>query len=150
MLFRSVAVAVQGVLMSPYAPALQKGINRTFGDKRTARQRTSGRSDQWKVAYYAFSKSLESMVRGYGPGLGAIVYAKYSREVEDVKYGVGKKVLLHSLFMQIGVEAGLVGLGLLFLWLGILAFKIITRVPKEKILFPLICFFGYVFIVITV
>jgi O-antigen ligase len=142
--------AFVAVLHSPYGATLQRGLKRTFGEQQSMSHRTSGRSDQWKVAWYSFNRSLDSMIRGYGPGAGPDVYAKYSGLVDGVKYGVGKKVALHSLFMQIGVETGLAGLVVLFLWLATCFCKILKRTLHGNPILPLISFFGYVFIVVTV
>jgi O-antigen ligase len=144
------AVAIFAVLHSPYGPTLQRGLKRTFGEEESMRHRTSGRSDQWKVAWYAFNCSLETMIRGYGPGTGAEVYAKYSGLVDGVKYGVGKKVALHSLFMQIGVEAGLAGLTLLLAWLAVCFWKVARNTLQSGAIFLFVCFFSYLFIVVTV
>ncbi len=152
MLF-AIALVIGGfvaVLHSPYGDALAKGLKRTFADNRSARQRSSGRSDQWKVAWYAFNKSADAMIFGYGPGRGPEIYAKYSGLVDGVKYGVGKKATLHSVFMQVGVEGGLIGLLLILTWLAVCFFKIAKNLSSRGMTFPLVCFFGYVFIVLTV
>jgi O-antigen ligase len=143
-------LAFQAVLVSPYGRSLKKGLDRTFSESRTASQRTSGRSDQWRVSYYAFMESLTTVMIGHGPGNGAEVYANYSREVGGVKYAVGKKVALHSLFMQMAVEAGCLGLFLLAFWLFLLFVKILGWTFTHRAVLPLVCFCGYVFVVITV
>jgi O-antigen ligase len=144
------AALIQGVLISPFGASLNKGITRTFSEKGSARHRTSGRSDQWLVAYHAFSHSPATMAIGYGPGNGAEVYADHSREVEGVKYAVGKKVALHSLFMQMAVETGALGVIALIAWLLLCFVKVFQFTFQSGATFPLVCFVGYVFIVITV
>lgn len=145
-----IVLAVNVVLITPFGTTLQKGFERTFGGNRTNAQRTSGRSDQWRVAWHAFSHSPETMLLGHGPGNGPEVYAEYSGEVAGVKYAVGRKVALHSLFMEIAVEAGLLGLVLMAFWLLLCFEKIWRRMRKTGEIFSLVCFLGYVFIVITV
>ncbi len=144
------ALAIQAVLISPYGNSLKKGLDRTFGGSRTSAQRTSGRSDQWLVAGHAVTQSINTIILGHGPGRGPEVYAKFSTEMEGIKYAVGKKVALHSLFMQIAVEAGLLGLLTLAVWLLVCGVKIFKRLRRTHEIFPLICLLGYVFIVITV
>ncbi|EEF63164.1 O-antigen ligase family protein [Pedosphaera parvula] len=143
-------LAFQAVLLSPYGKSLKKGLDRTFSERRTASQRTSGRSDQWRVSYYAFTESPVTMLIGHGPGRGAEVYADYSHEVGGVKYAVGKKVALHSLFMQVAVEAGCLGLSLLGLWLFLIFIRITRQTLLHRAMLPLACYFGYLFVVITV
>jgi O-antigen ligase len=144
------AIAVQAVLISPFGLSLKKGIERTFGEEKSVSHRTSGRSDQWKVASYVFTRSFENFLFGYGAGRSPQVYAAYSAEVPGVKYAIGKKVAFHSLFMQIAVDVGLIGLLLLTIGLAIAFFKIAFRLSSQRSIFPLICFLAYVFIVITV
>lgn len=144
------AIAIQCVLLSPYGLSLKKGIDRTFDENRNVRQRTSGRSDQWRVAWYALNRSAETKLFGYGAGLGPTIYAAYSSEVPGVKYATGKKVALHSLFMQLMVETGFTGLFLLLSWLAVVFSQILKRLSEAGSIFPLICLLSYLFIVITV
>jgi hypothetical protein len=148
------ALVVTGAIgllaISPYNGVIKKGWARTFGENRSASKRTSGRSDQWIVSGYAMTRSLNTLVRGYGPGTGAEVYGNYSREVRGIKYSVGKKVVLHSLFMQIMVETGLVGLLILFGWLLMFFVKLIEGLRYRSWILPLACFSGYCVTVITV
>ena len=144
------AVAIQGVLLSPLGTSLKKGIERTFDDKRSVRQRTSGRSDQWRVAWYAVTREVTPMLFGYGPGRSPAVYAEYSGNVPGVKYAVGKKVAFHSLFMQIGVETGLIGLLILAVWLGAATTKAVIALPARRTLLPCIGVGSFFLIIVTV
>ncbi|MBA4147189.1 MAG: O-antigen ligase family protein [Verrucomicrobia bacterium] len=137
------------VLMSPYGVALKKGWERTFGEGQSVRKKTSGRSDQWMVSEYAFTRSINSIIHGHGPGRGPEMYAKYSPEVPGVQYAVGKRVALHSLFMQLLVEVGLVGLISFLAWLLMIFSKIGFRV-REHGLFPMACFFAYALTMVSV
>lgn len=144
------ALALMITLISPYASFLQKGVDRTFGDGRTVRQRSSGRSDQWIVTYHAVTQSAGSLLHGYGPGVGPAVYAKYSRMVEGIQYGVGREAALHSLFMQVAVETGLLGLVPLLVWFLVALLRIVRWMGRHGDLFPLVCFLGYLCICATV
>ena len=144
------AVVLEIVLISPYGYGLQEGIDRTFGEERTTANRTSGRSDQWRVSYKAFNASVGSIVHGYGPGVGPSVYARLSRETRGVVYDVGGEAQLHSLYMQIGVEAGVIGLSFLFVWLGRVVFRTFQWSRRRKLIFPLVCVVGYMIIIGTV
>lgn len=141
-------LAVQLVLLSSFGPMLRTGLERTFGEDRTASQRSSGRSDQWLVARYAFSRSFGSVLHGYGPGNGVAVYDNFSPQVEGVLF-VGPAAF-HSLFMQVGVETGLLGLAPLLAWLLIAGWKVLWGTRRSRTVLPLVCFVGYVLIVMTV
>ena len=143
-------VAIRLVLLTPFGPALQAGLDRTFSSERSVANRTSGRSDQWAVAYAAFTHSARSLVCGYGPGSGATIYARFSPEVAGVRYGVGERRALHSLFMQVMVELGLLGLLPLVVWLGCVGGIILKWLRATGWMFPLVCFLGYGLIVLTV
>ncbi len=145
-----VVVAFQGLLVTKYGEDLQKGLDRTFGVDRTVDNRTSGRSDQWAVAYYAFTETAQHMLYGYGPGLGQFVYAEYSGRLQWISYAAGEERAWHSLYLQIAVETGLIGLIPLIVWLGVLVFKSIRWARRTSEMFPLTCLLGYLVIVLTV
>lgn len=149
----SVGIGVAVLLLlfrTPFGDAFERGLERTFGAERSARQRTTGRSDQWQVAWIAVTESAGTLLHGYGPGRGPEVYARYSLELPEVQYGVGERVALHSLVMQIGVEAGLLGLVPVALWLGVVLRQVWRQTRRSGLLFPLVCFLGYGVIVLTV
>ena len=143
-------VAIRLVLLSPFGSAVQTGLDRTFSSERSVANRTSGRSDQWLVASTAFTDSMSSLMFGHGPGRGADAYAHYSTAVEGVRYGVGERRALHSLFMQVMVEAGLLGLLPLIVWLLCATWRILQWMLATRWIFPLVCFLGYGLIVLTV
>ncbi len=135
---------------SPVGPMLQAGVERTFNTDRSLRQRTSGRSDQWQVAYKAVNASTPRALLGYGPGRGPEVYARYSEEVEGVRYGVGRQAALHSLFMQVIVEAGLIGLLVLVVWLTATGVMLLRWTLTDGRVLPMICFVAYLLVIFTV
>lgn len=111
------AIALVVLPRTPFGEFVEKGFSRTFDEERTARNRTSGRSDQWIVAIQAMQASPVAMLVGYGPGTGAAVYAVESTRTLGVEYAVGHRVPFHSLYMQLGVESGLLGLLPVLAWL---------------------------------
>lgn len=145
-----VAATVTLVMRAPWAESFTRGINRTFEQDRSLASRTSGRSDQWQVSWHAFTQSAESILVGYGPGSGADVYLAMAPEVEGVSYGVGKRVALHSLYMQMMVELGLAGLLILTGGLGWLFWKGLMEARITGLVLPLVCLVGYAFVVVTV
>jgi len=138
------------LLSSRYGEALEGGLNRTFDLDRPAAKITSGRSEQWLVAYYIITDSAENMLWGCGPGTGPSAFATYLGRVPGVEFGVWRPAALHSLYMQVAVEAGLVGLTLVLLWLGaaLLAAVRYTRVTRNVL--PLASLLGYGLIALTV
>jgi O-antigen ligase len=144
------ALVLQVVLLSPFGDGLRDGLDRTFSGERSATNRTSGRSDQWIVSYYALTSSASSLLTGYGPGMGPHVYAKYSREARGITYAVGGEAQLHALYMQIAVETGLLGLVPFVVWLGIACFKNFRWMLKHGSILPLVCLLGYLIIIGTV
>ncbi|MEW6510872.1 MAG: O-antigen ligase family protein [Bacteroidota bacterium] len=144
------AIILQAVLLSPYGEGLQAGLDRTFSEERSATSRTSGRSDQWVVTYYALTTSASSLLYGYGPGLSPRVYAKYSKEARGVTYAVGGEAQFHSLYMQVAVEMGLLGLTLFLTWLITGLVKNFRWMTRYKRIVPFVFFLGYMIIIVTV
>lgn len=143
------ALAIQLVLISPFGGGFQKGIERTFSEDRSAGNKTSGRSDQWVVSYYAFTESVGRMIYGYGPGMGQDVYASYSRRIPTIEFKVGSRMALHSLYMQVGVEAGLIGLIPLVAWLLVGLYRTIRWSLIYGLQFPLVCLLGFILVAMT-
>ena len=145
-----VPVCVLVALAGPFGTGLRDGLHRTFSEERDMTGRTSGRSDQWRVAGRAVTMSPLRLLCGYGPGTGPTVYAKASDEVADVRYAVGRKAEWHSLFLQVLVETGLVGLTFLVVWLAVAFARVVAGLRRTGRLLPLVCFSGYVLTILTV
>jgi hypothetical protein len=145
-----VALVIQIVLLSPYGGALQKGLSRTFKEDDTLRHRTTGRSDQWVVAYHAITDSFGSLVYGHGPGLGSKVYAEYSQKVEDIEYDVGQEAPFHSLYLELAVEAGALGVIPVILWIVFVGSRVLRWIRLRAALLPAACFFAWVSITLSV
>lgn len=149
------AVAVAGLvlhlaLMSPYGEGFRRGIERTFSEEKSLGSRTSGRSDQWLVAWHAATAAWERFLCGYGPGRGPSVYAAVSEQVEGIHYAVGREAALHSLLMQVLVEAGMVGALAVVAGLGVALWQGIGWARRHRLLFPLVCLLSYGFVILTV
>jgi O-antigen ligase len=117
------AIALWILPRTPFGEFVEKGFARTFDEERTARNRTSGRSDQWIVALAAMRASPAALLAGHGAGRGADVYARESTRTLGIEYEVGHRVPFHSLYMQIGVELGLVGLVPMLVWLAMVLWR---------------------------
>ncbi len=148
--FGLVALVTAAALASPFGPALRIGLNRTFNDELNLGRRTSGRSDQWAVAFQTATASWDRLLWGYGPGQGPAVYARYSDEVAGVHYAVGQEAELHSLFMQVWVETGLIGLVTNLGWLLLVFTRVVAGARASHRLLPLVCFCAYVIAITTI
>ncbi len=143
-----VLAAVLAVLTSEYGDAVRRGYEHTFGEDRTLAQRSTGRSDQWTVAWRAFTSSAGSSVHGYGPGVGSEAYARVSATM--AVHGAGSQVALHSLFMQVVVETGLLGLVPLVALLAAAGVRVFRRTAQSGIVLPWACFLGFLLVAMTV
>jgi O-antigen ligase len=143
-----VGLAVQGLRLTSFDESFEKGVERTLGGDRSLTNRTSGRSEQWVVAYYAFSESVGSVLYGYGPGRGAEIYAIESLRVPDIEFMAGQKMELHSLIMQVGVETGLAGLVPLAVGMLLACYRSVRW--RDKSVFPAVCLSGYLAAIATV
>ena len=148
--FTVCGVAMVILINSPMGEGFQKGFARTFAEERTMSNRSSGRSDQWMVAFAAFTDTTESMIWGHGPGTGKDVYAKFSSETEDVKFMRGKRMMFHSLIMQVMVETGLIGLLPLIAYLAAVLLTTVRSTRQTGFLFPICCYIGYLIVMLTV
>jgi hypothetical protein len=144
------AVTLPTLLLTRYGAGVQKGLDRTFGQDRSVRKRTSGRSDQWVVAYAAFTESLGSFVYGHGPGTGPAVYARESLAVPGIEYSVGGEAEFHSLFMQVAVEVGVLGLAPLVVGFALILGRTVNWSGRYREVLPLAALVGYLGIGLTV
>jgi len=98
-----VIVTVGGVLASSRGDIILKYVDKVISPNRTMSQKTSGRLEMYEAFPDLF---LQSPVWGWGPGAGGTVYHRSS----------GETMMLHSLFLHIGVELGIIGLALLIVF----------------------------------
>jgi O-antigen ligase len=144
------AIVVLLMLLTPYGEILRTGFDRTFGEERSVDRRTTGRADQWVLGYYLLTVSPDRTLFGYGPGLGPDIYARYSRELQGVTFAVGERMAWHSLYLQVAVETGLLGLAPLLVWLALALVRIFSWTLRAGAILPLACFVGYIMITLTV
>lgn len=120
---------------------------KTFSSDRSMAQRSSGRSDQW----YLFPRVWQdSPVWGYGPGSGNAVYAQYSLEADEKLHSAGKELAWHTLYLQVGVEAGTIGIMGLTLLLVPLLVRGLTHSRLSGETTPLIGILGFMVIGLSV
>lgn len=94
-------------------------IDKLFSDERNINQVTTGRFDQWVISFhYIFNEDLLQVLFGYGPGQRDFLY-KYSLEYQDEinLYSPGKAFVLHSFYLNVMIEYGLIAFIIFFLFL---------------------------------
>jgi ribosomal protein S18 acetylase RimI-like enzyme len=143
----TVVMVVPLMLFTSRGEYLKQWYERTVSTDRTLAQQSSGRTDQWLL----FPRILSaSPVWGHGPGLGAAQYARYSVLDDRIEYRSGEAADWHSLYLQLGVEAGLIGL----LSIGVLLIFLLTACSKHLLstaeIVPLLGLAGFVVVTLTV
>lgn len=141
------AMATAAILPTRRGADLRQWVWRTFSAQRTAGQITSGRSDQWML--------LPEVMRdappwGFGPGSGKDVYAKYSLLDPRVRLKPGHRMQWHSLYMQLAVETGLIGLAALLVLFAVLLRSNTRAWKRRRELTPLLGTVGFLLIMLTV
>jgi O-antigen ligase len=111
-------LAIPLALATPRGIYLEQWFGRTVSTERSLTEISSGRSDQWLLFPRVF---MESPLWGSGPGLGRTEYAKYSQSDPRIVYRQGKNADWHAIYLQLGIEAGLIGL----IGFGIVVFPIL-------------------------
>jgi O-antigen ligase len=141
-------IATLGVLQTKETGAhLAKGFERTFSEKRSVLQKTSGRSDQWML----FPRVMdEAPLWGFGPGSGTQVYAHYSALDPRIRYRRGGEAPWHSLYLHVAVETGVFGsVALLVLFTAMLATNVRSWRERREIT-PFLGTVGFGIIALTV
>ncbi|MEZ5353271.1 MAG: O-antigen ligase family protein [Bryobacteraceae bacterium] len=83
-------------------------LTKTFDPDVSIDKRTTGRAAQWRALPVMLA---DSPLWGHGPGLGKEIAAEYA----------GRGLLFHSLYLHMGAEAGMIGLGLVIWFVAYLA-----------------------------
>ncbi|MDQ3254500.1 MAG: O-antigen ligase family protein [Acidobacteriota bacterium] len=140
------AVITLALLATQRGEFLADFYDKTFSPDRSLAQKSAGRSDQWQIFPQVFK---DSPIWGFGPGSGGAVYGEYSI-LEKNEIGLKGNVGWHSLYLQVGVETGMIGLiGLTFL-LASLLFRGFTHWRSHDSSAPLIGIIGFMVIGLSV
>jgi len=140
------AVITLALLATQRGSFLSDFYEKTFSPDRSLAQKSSGRSDQWQIFPQVFK---DSPIWGFGPGSGGSVYGKYSI-LEKNEIGLKGDKAWHSLFLQVGVEAGTIGIMGLILLLAPLLFRGFTHWRLYGSSAPLIGVIGFIVIALSV
>jgi O-antigen ligase len=120
------ALAGMIVIMSSRGDDVAKYFNKVFSSDRTWSQRTTGRIDQYAAFPLLF---WQSPIVGHGPGSSGTIYQRYDRE----------NLVMHSLYLHMGVELGILGLTALLLMYGFLIRRAVLYRRLTAELLPLVC-----------
>jgi O-antigen ligase len=135
------------LLQTEQGASLAAWGNRTFSSSRTILQRTSGRSDQWLLFPMVLA---DAPVWGFGPGMGAKIYARYSLLSDQIRFKRGNAMAWHSLYLQIGVETGVIGLAVLIALLGRILVRTYQHWARTTEIVPLLGVAGFLIVAATV
>lgn len=136
-----------GVLQTERGEQASLWFEKVFDSEQDLSQKTTGRYEMWLL----FPEILEDYpLWGVGPGLGKEAYAHYSLIYPEVTYHKGDEMAWHSLYLQVGVETGMIGLGMLAILLIKLTFKTLSYRKWTGQVVPLIGIVGFVTIGVSV
>ncbi len=142
-----VAIATGIALQTDRGVFLLEAVDRTFSDDRSLRNRTSGRLDQWILFPQVMQ---EAPVWGFGPGSGAVIYARYSAVNPNVAFNPGAEIAWHSLYQHVAVETGLVGTAVLVVLFGSMLRRNLLALRGGGDVVPLLGTAGFLLIALTV
>jgi len=141
-----VAVCMSFVFISTtsYSEITQRWYNKTFKNERGISGATSGRADQWKMAgVYLINESPLNILGGFGPGKGPGFSQKFSTRVNAIESMAGGSHQLHSLYLNILIEFGLIAFVCFWIFLIKRFKKVFSVYIKLNYKLPLLAFFGY-------
>jgi hypothetical protein len=115
---------------------LEKYIYKTFYSEEEWSS-VNARVAQWESFPAAFA---DAPIIGFGPGSGKQVSRQYS----------GHNLIWHSLYMQIGIECGSIGLALLALFLGALLYNGFRHLHTHGEIAPLLGVIGFMTIAVSI
>lgn len=93
---------------SIYASLVEQWVDKTINNQNGIAGATTGRAEQWAmVGEYIDSENLSVIMFGYGPGNGPKFSEKYSLKVNVIDSMYGKAYELHSLYLGVLVEFGM-------------------------------------------
>lgn len=130
-------LATVAVLSTGRGDKITNVFSKTVDSNRTWANRTSGRSSMWAALPSIFETSP---IWGWGPGTSGDVDFVYTH----------RHLELHSLYLQVIAETGLLGLIPLFVLLGALLRRAIGHLRHYGEVMPLVGIVGFMFIGVSV
>ena len=140
----AVCLSVVFISYTGYSEITERWYNKTFKNERGISGATSGRADQWKMAgVYLVSESPLDILGGFGPGKAPNFSQKFSTRVNAIESMAGGSHQLHSLYLNILIEFGLVAFICFCIFLIKRFKKVFSVYTKLNYKLPLLAFFGY-------
>jgi O-antigen ligase len=139
-------VATSVMVQTKRGGAVTTWYNRTFGETRTASQRTSGRSEQWELFPHVVAAAPPW---GFGPGSGRKVYARFSLEY-NIQFKRGVEFEWHSLYQHLTVETGLLGMTALLALLARMIVNNLRTWRRRGEVVPLLGTLSFMLVALTV
>ena len=104
--------------LTPIANIIDLWYNKTFSHANGLSGASTGRLDQWVMTYnYIFDIDFFSLLLGYGPSSGYVFTGVYSKTIPSSYLFYGKQIQLHSLYLNIFVEYGMLAFIAFCFWL---------------------------------
>jgi|GEM_PF-1360421 len=145
-------VTFAAVSVSPYSDLADKWIEKTFNNEKGLAGASTGRANQWSEAFLYFQEEgLWKILTGYGPGKGQEFSLKYSTKIEsaiDSMYGKGFE--LHSFYLNVMVEYGLIAFAVFLLFMFRRLKKLFKIYGIQKTELPIFALILYLTYIITV
>jgi O-antigen ligase len=129
---------------SKYAEIMDHWVNKTFRNEQGISGASTGRIDQWEMAgVYLISEDPLKILFGFSPGKGSEFSGYYSTKVNVIDSMYGKSYQLHSLYLNILIEYGLIAF-IFLLWFFIMNWKYVYEIYKlYGVSIPLLALIGY-------
>ncbi len=132
------------IINSRYADIAEHWFNKTFRNEEGISGASAGRADQWKMAgLYLVSGEPLTILIGYKPGKAPEFSREYSTKVNAISSMFGRSYQLHSLYLNMLIEYGLVAF-IVFIWFFIKRWRDVNLIYKQYgNTIPLLALIGY-------
>ncbi|MGZ2368727.1 O-antigen ligase family protein [Ancylomarina sp. YFZ004] len=132
------------IINSSYSEIAQHWFNKTFKNEKGISNVTTGRLEQWKMArVYLVSEPPVNILSGFGPGKGAIFTKEFSIKANTIGGMRGSSFQLHSLYLNILIEFGLIAFVCFCIFLIKRFNKVFSVFRKLNYKLPLLALFAY-------
>tara|TARA_R110001583_G_scaffold8896_2_gene41971 strand:- start:19620 stop:20990 length:1371 start_codon:yes stop_codon:yes gene_type:complete len=128
-----------------YSEIAEHWFNKTFNNARGISAATTGRADQWKMAgVYLVSAPSGKILSGFGPGKGPVFSQKYSTRINAIESMAGGSYQLHSLYLNVLIEFGLIAFVCFLIFLVRRFMKAYLIFTKLNFKLPILALFAYI------
>lgn len=128
-----------------YSDIAEHWFNKTFNNDRGISAATTGRADQWKMAgVYLVNEPIGNVLSGFGPGKGPIFSQIYSTRINAIASMAGGSYQLHSLYLNVLIEFGLIAFVCFLIFLIRRFVKAYSIFTKLNFKLPILALFAYV------